>query len=115
MFLSLQLYVGNVKSFIQKEMLSSRDCILQVVKVKVNKPKIQCGGDSLKIYDYQNGMIGRELASICGNKKKVIVTSSTNGVYIIFTSDGSGSDKGFKLKYQWKKAPKGRIRLTSRV
>ena len=69
---------------------------------------IDCGGDYLKIYNYQNKETQSEVASICGSDTEV-VTSDTNSVYIIFTSDASITASGFKIRYSWKSVPKGMI------
>ena len=82
--------------------------VLVVVKLKVIPSNIDCGGDFLKIYNYQNKETQSEVASVCGSETEV-VTSDTNSVYIIFTSDASITAPGFKIQYSWKRVPKGMI------
>ena len=64
-------------------------------------------GDFIDIYNYQNNKIGKKLARVCGTANKV-VTSKTNRVYVVFTSDASRTAKGFRIRYTWKNVPKGR-------
>ncbi|KAI0210290.1 Chymotrypsin-C [Lamellibrachia satsuma] len=74
----------------------------KAVKVKVYHLDIDCS-DSVKIYNFYNNEKGTELASVCGSRR-VIVTSRTNSVYIVFKSDASKTGSGFKIKYYWKTA-----------
>ena len=74
------------------------------MKLKVVSSNIDCGGDFIKIHNYQNEEIKDEVASICGSETEVVI-SDTNSVYIIFTSDASITASGFKIRYCWKRAP----------
>ncbi|KAI0238838.1 Plasminogen [Lamellibrachia satsuma] len=74
----------------------------KAVKVKVYHLDIDCS-DSVKIYNFHNNQKGAELTSVCGSRR-VIVTSRTNSVYIVFKSDASKTGSGFKIRYYWKTA-----------
>ena len=78
------------------------------MELKVIPSNIDCGGDYLKIYNYQNKETQNEVTSICGSETEVVI-SDTNSVYIIFTSDASITASGFNIQYSWKRLPKGMI------
>ncbi|KAI0238021.1 hypothetical protein LSAT2_011342 [Lamellibrachia satsuma] len=75
----------------------------RVMKLKVYNVDIDCS-DSVKLYNYNynTNETGTELASVCGSKR-VIVTSKTNSVSIIFKSDASKTGSGFQIRYYWKR------------
>ena len=87
---------------------SFKMCALVGSETESDPSNIDCGGDFLKIYNYQNKETQSEVASICGSETEVVI-SDTNSVYIIFTSDASTTASGFKIRYSRKRVPIGMI------
>ena len=75
---------------------------LQVVRLRFIRFAIEIPGDScfdkLNIYD-GNSTEAPLIGSHCGSGLPNDTTSSTNSVFVYFTSDGSVQEAGFRIQY----------------
>jgi len=59
----------------------------------------KCVYDHLNIYDGRNFSATR-IAKLCGSEMPEDITSSGNGIFVVFTTDSGDTAKGFTIDYR---------------